>query len=50
MKVVFKNEEAKKLRIYYNWDSNKGMAATVKELNQFENITLSLDKDVLTVE
>lgn len=50
VKIVFKNEEAKKLRIYYNWDSNKGMAATVKELNQFENITLSLDKDVLTVE
>lgn len=50
VKVVFKNEEAKKLRIYYNWDSSKGMTAVVKELNQFENITLSLEKGILTVE
>ena len=31
-------------------NSTEVINATVKELNQFENITLSLDKDVLTVE
>ena len=50
VKVVFKSESAKKLRLYYDWDSRKSMAEVAKDLNQFENVTLTLDKGTLTVE
>lgn len=50
VKVVFKSGSAKRLRLYYDWDSRKSMAEVAKDLNQFENVTLTLGKGTLTVE
>ncbi len=50
VKVVFKSGSAKRLRLYYDWDSRKSMAEVVKDLNRFENVTLTLNKGTLTAE
>ena len=42
LQVVFENEEAKKLRLYYEWDSHTEIGMVIRELNQFENVDISL--------
>lgn len=42
LQVVFENEEAKKLRLYYEWDSHTEIGTVIRELNQFENVDISL--------
>ena len=42
LQVVFENEEAKKLRLYYEWDSHTEIGTVIRELNQFENMDISL--------
>lgn len=50
IKVVFNNASIKSLRIYYDFDSRKGINKIVDELNQFENVNLSLKDNTLTAE
>ncbi len=50
IKVVFNNASIKDLRIYYDFDSRKGINKIVNELNQFENVNLSLKDNTLTAE
>lgn len=49
-RTVFKSESAKKLRLYYTWDSAKGLNRTVAELNRFENVNITLNDNTITVE
>ena len=50
IKVVFNDASIKSLRIYYDFDSRKGINKIVDELNQFENVNLSLKDNTLTAE
>lgn len=50
VKVEFKDARAKPLRLYYDWDSRKGLDKTLKELNRFENVDLALDGKTIVVE
>lgn len=50
VKVEFKDARAKALRLYYDWDSRKGLEKTLKELSQFENVSLTLNGGTIVVE
>ena len=49
-KVTFVNDEARGLRFRFVWDPQKGIGQVVKDLNQFERLTVTLKDDVITVE
>lgn len=50
VKPVFHHERAQELRLYYEWDSRKGLQSVVQDLNQFENITVTLEDGQLIVD
>lgn len=50
VKPVFHHERAQELRLYYEWDSRKGLQSVVRDLNQFENITVTLEDGRLIVD
>ena len=50
LQVVFENEEAKKLRLYYEWDSHTEIGTVIRELNQFENVDISLHGKEIVVQ
>lgn len=50
VKVVFANDEARGLRFRFVWDPQKGIGQVVRDLNQFERLTVTLKDDVITVE
>ena len=50
VKVVFHNEEAKKLRFYYEWNSGNSLQQVVDELNNSQQMNISLDNDELVIE
>lgn len=50
VKVVFHNEEAKKLRFYYEWNGGNSLQQVVDELNNSQQMNISLDNDELVVE
>ncbi|TGX83591.1 DUF4974 domain-containing protein [Palleniella muris] len=43
--VVFEDEKAKQIRIFYEWDSAMPLSDVVKELSNFNKISLSLTED-----
>ena len=50
VKVVFRNEEAKKLRFYYEWNSENSLQQVVDELNNSQQMNISLEDDALIIE
>lgn len=50
VKVVFRNEEAKQLRFYYEWNSENSLQQVVDELNNSQQMNISLDNDELVIE
>lgn len=50
VKVVFHNEQAKQLRFYYEWNSENTLQQVVDELNQSQQMNISLEDDVLVIE
>ena len=42
LQVKFESDEAKSLRLYYDWDSHTKIEDVIKELNQFENVDIAL--------
>lgn len=50
LKVAFRREAARQLRFYYEWDSQKGLQRTVDDLNQFENINITVEARQIIVE
>ena len=49
MQVRFDNAEGKSFRLYYDWDSRSGIGITVKELNQFENVNIAVEGQIVVV-
>lgn len=41
LQVKFESDEAKSLRLYYEWDSHTNIEDVIKELNQFENVDIA---------
>ena len=50
VKVVFRNEKAKQLRFYYEWNSENSLQQVVDELNNSQQMNISLDNDELVIE
>jgi ferric-dicitrate binding protein FerR (iron transport regulator) len=49
MQVRFDNAETQRLRVYYDWDSRSGIGNTVKELNQFENVNIKVERQTVVI-
>lgn len=47
--VEFKNPAARRLRLYYNWNPALTLDETVEQLNNFEQINLSLSNEKIVV-
>ena len=50
VKVVFRNEEVKQLRFYYEWNSENSLQQVVDELNNSQQMNISFDNDELVIE
>ena len=49
LQVKFMGDEAKSLRLYYEWDSHTKIEDVIKELNQFENVDIALQGNEIIV-
>ena len=49
-KVVFINDEARQLRFRFVWNPQKGIDQVVRDLNQFERLTVTVRDNEITVE
>ena len=49
LQVKFDSDEAKSLRLYYEWDSHTKIEDVIKELNQFENVDIALDNHEIII-
>ena len=50
VKVVFRNDDAKQLRFYYEWNSENSLQRVVDELNNSQQMNISLNGDELVIE
>lgn len=48
--VAFRTDSTRLLRLYYEWDSRKGLDKNVEELNRFEKINITVKGDSLIVD
>lgn len=48
--VVFRSEQAKHVRLYFEWNKHLDLQQQINLLNGFERIHLSLDNDCLTID
>ncbi|MGN0281939.1 MAG: hypothetical protein ACI4B3_06540 [Prevotella sp.] len=48
--VAFRTDSVRLLRLYYEWDSRRGLDKNVEELNRFEKINITIKGDSLIVE
>lgn len=49
LEVEFKNPDARRLRLYFNWNPAISLEETVEQLNNFEQINISLRNNKLIV-
>ena len=49
LQVKFDSDEAKSLRLYYEWDSHTKIEDVIQELNQFENVDIALQGNEIIV-
>ena len=49
VRVKFENDEARHLRLYYEWDSNTKLTEIVETLDQFEHVSITLADETITV-
>ena len=49
VKVEFKNEAARTLRFYLQWEADDTLQ-DIKKINHFEKVTLTLNEDTITIE
>lgn len=49
LQVKFESDEAKSLRLYYEWDSHTNIEDVIQELNQFENVDIALQGNEIIV-
>ena len=48
--ATFKSDKSKDLHLYFKWEQNQTLAEVVVELNNFEQIDITLIDNVLTIE
>ena len=47
--VTFQNEKARQLRLYYEWDQRNSIKEVVEQLNNFEQVSISIKGDSVIV-
>ena len=50
MKAEIRNTQAASIRLYFNWNRQCSAAQVVSQLNQFDNIRITLDGSSLVLE
>ena len=50
VKVVYKNEETSKIRLYFNWDKQQSLNHCLDILNGFDRINIIYSDNTITVE
>ena len=50
VKVVFKNENARTIRLYLSWEADDKLLDIVNRINHFEKVHLSLSDKTITIE
>ncbi|MCI6161156.1 MAG: DUF4974 domain-containing protein [Prevotella sp.] len=50
MKVVFRNEESRKLRLFFKWEKNRNVEEVLEDLNHFDHVNISIEDRTLIVE
>ena len=50
IKVVFNNENARKIRLYLSWEADDKLQDIVNRINHFEKVHLSLSDKTITIE
>jgi hypothetical protein len=50
LRVEWKNEETKKLRLFYQWDQGLTLSEIIEQLNTFERFGLELNDSTIIVE
>ena len=50
VKVVFKNENARTIRLYLSWEADDKLLDIVNRINHFEKVHLSLSDETITIE
>lgn len=48
--AVYKNEKSKELRMYFQWDQSLPLSEIVEQLNNFEQIKISISDKTITIE
>lgn len=48
--AVYKNEKSKELRMYFQWDQSLPLSEIVEQLNNFEQIEISISDKTITIE
>lgn len=47
--VVFQNEKARQLRLYYEWDQRNSIEEVAEQLNNFEQVNISIKGDSIII-
>lgn len=50
IKVVFNNENARKIRLYLSWEADDKLQDIVNRINHFEKVHLTLSDETITIE
>ena len=48
--VVFRNEQARHVRLYTKWDTTAPLTTMIERLNGFEKVSIRLNKDQMIAE
>ena len=47
--VTFQNEKARQLRLYYEWDQRNSIKEVIEQLNNFEQVSISIKGDSVII-
>ena len=50
IKVVFKNNKARTIRFYLQWESDNTIQEIIDKINHFEKVRLTLNEETITIE
>lgn len=50
VKVVFKNENARSIRLYLSWEADDKLQDIINRINHFEKVHLTLSEGMITIE
>ena len=50
IKVEFKNNDARTIRFYLQWDANDTLQEIIDKINHFEKVHLTLNEETVTIE